>query len=1463
MTQELSCHHGHRFEAPQHAGGEAVCPLCGAVTSFEQSNTETMRGEATGPTQNLPNASPPGGSAPFETSRGVGLGKTQHIDPSIFPAPETPPSAETPPAPETQQTIFFDAGTSGDAQGLEGELDMSDGRTMAFDRPADLADPLLATGDFTGEGFAKTDAAKPTPIGDGSICESGRTIELRKPKTATISKTVILQHSPVDGGSTGQPPFRLLDLPDYKILGELGRGGMGVVYRARDEKRKRDVALKTLLHIGPFELQRFKQEFRSLADIAHPNLAVLYELVSDGEAWCFSMEILVAVDFTEYVWSGFEALHRNEGMKLVGGTLNGRPRMSAEIKERLFAGLKQLVLGLNALHQAGMLHRDIKPSNVLVTTEGRVVLVDFGLASQFEEGSAERPTGIHGTPEYMSPEQASCDTLSPASDWYAVGVMLYEVLTGHFPIAGAPVQVIFKKRTATPKAPRALEPSVPDDLNDLCVALLGKDPAKRPTAADVLRCIGAEDLIDELTSTAPVGGGHSVELVGREVHLQGLQTSFRQVIGGMTKTIFVHGRSGMGKSVLIHKFLEGVRRDDQAVVLSGRCYEQESVPFKALDNLIDSLADHLVSLAEEDVRAATPVDLLPLIRLFPVLGRIPGASEAGRPSIENVDQQELRQRAMNALRELLRRLGQRKPMVLYIDDLQWGDEDSADLLADLVRPPDAPRVLVLGSYRTENLEKSLCLQALEKAYTTGQHYPHRERMAVDSLQEADAQRLALLLLRRNDRKGRELAGKIARESRGWPFFVWELAQHVQEFPEIADQKLELDEVIWTRVNRLPEAARKLLELIAVTGRPIPATEAYQAIDAMERGQGLLAQLRTRHFVRSTESADEGTIVETYHDRIRESVVAHLETPTVHGHSLNLALTIENISGIKVADLCAHIDRTQEFEEPDGPLELEKHQWQRVFDLAYFFDAAGEHERAFPFALCAAEQAREQNALEVAEQQFRIALRGLKSASDAQGFRVSEGLGDILMLRGRYDAAEEQFQDALFHAKGDLALARIEGKLGELFSKRGNQATATFHIERALTVLGKRPPRSSTVIVLGLVKEGVTQLLHSLFPARFVGRRSLGTEQAKIDMVIVRLYDRLSYAYWFSRGLYSTVWAHLRQLNLVECYPPTLELAQAYSLHAPIMSAVAFYTRGIDYAERSLKIREEKHDLWGQGQSFHFHGVVLFAGSQFEECINKCREGIRLLENVGDFWEACSARYHYAESLYHLGDLRNAVVQAELMYRQAVEVGDASGAGYVLAPWAAATRGRISLDLIETEYARHREDPLSSVQLIQAHGIKVLLGDDDPEKAVGLFEKARRDAATRGLQNTYVMANHAWLTTSLRLLAERSENGSARQRQFLKQAKATCRKAVRVSRRFQNNLAHALRENAILAAMEGREKVARKLFAESLATAERQHAKYQHAQTLLAHGEAGLKFDWPNAAEEVSLSRKLIEEIEGG
>src|SRR5262249_58669116 len=159
--------------------------------------------------------------------------------------------------------------------------------------------------------------------------------------------------------------------------------------------------------------------------------------------------------------------------------------------------------------------------------------------------------------------------------------------------------------------------------------------------------------------------------------------------------------------------------------------------------------------------------------------------------------------------------------------------------------------------------------------------------------------------------------------------------------------------------------------------------------------------------------------------------------------------------------------------------------------------------------------------------------------------------------------------------------------------------------------GWRVPRGRLAVAVGVAWEGVVQLLHTAWPRRFLARRPAGGGRA--DLEAARLYNRLTYTCWFQRGSLPTLWVHLRAMNLAEVYPPSPELAQAYSNHAPTMTLLGWYRRATDYAERSLAIRRGLNDVWGQGQTLHFYGVALYAPAPYDQCRARRPAAIRLPE----------------------------------------------------------------------------------------------------------------------------------------------------------------------------------------------------------------------------------------------------------
>ena len=1104
-------------------------------------------------------------------------------------------------------------------------------------------------------------------------------------------------------------------------------------------------------------------------------------------------------------------------------------RLSEPVLTRLYDALRQVAAGLNALHKAGVLHRDIKHSNIMVTKDGRVVLVDFGLAVDSAAGGKGT---IQGTPAFMSPEQCSGRASSATTDWYGIGTMLYEILTGVLPFVGPIEELLTRKRKELPKEPREIEPGIPAELNNLCMRLLQIKPADRPSVLEILSAIGADDEIALLENDVAVAEKSDIDLVGRDLHLQMLRDHFAAMVVDRTSdslgdseakptryeadSVFVHGRSGMGKSVLVERFLQEIKNDADALVLSGRCYEQETVPFKALDSLMDSLATYLGGLRERKLWSLIPEDSRPLARLFPVLGQLPGINDSDRPSIENAEQKELRQRAVIALRELLTRLGDRKkPLVLYIDDLQWGDVDSADLLVDLLRPPNSPKLLLLGSYRTEGIGTSPCLIELAKEYSSGEHQPPRTDIAVEALTVEDSTKLALKLLGRDDAETRKTAAQIASESGGWPFFVWELTQGVQDDPNITSGSLELDDVIWARASRLPEETRRFLELVAVAARPIPATDAYRALDEVERGQSLLAQLRTASFVRTTTDEVRGTIVESYHDRIRESVSARVEMATAQKHHLSMARVIEEASGITAEDRTQWLNSTKPV--TDETVALTTEQWNTVFDLARHFSAGGRNDQALPYALIAAEQARRQDALEVAEKQFKVAEQGARDAPAHVQFRVANGLGDVLMLRGKYDEAEHRLTAAHEVAADEIVRAKTDRKLGELAFKRGRMQEAAEIIETALRNMGRWVPSSAIGYTVGVAWEGWIQLLHTFLPSFFVHRRKeipTGAERVRITLM-----SRLSYLNWFARGTVPTLWSHLVELNRAERYLPSLELAQAWSEHAPALSMVPLHKRGIRYAEKSLKIRRAHGHRWGMAQSLHFLGLAQHSAGRLRESVENMEQAVEIFEQTGDWWEANIVRYQLGLAHYRLGDLDLAIDYSKRVHRSGIELGDDQASGISLHCWVLAAHGDVPAEIIQKELSRTRADAQVATQVLLAEALRLYYAKD-LVYALARLDEAMHGIRKNSLRSYYISLTYSWRATVLReLLAQESSDGELDKR-YLRRAKHAVRAARFMAWSYPIERPHALREAGELALLQGNRGKAEKFYEASIKEAER-------------------------------------------
>ncbi len=737
----------------------------------------------------------------------------------------------------------------------------------------------------------------------------------------------------------------------FEVLDELGSGGFGRVLRCVDRESGDEVAVKELVGMRPAALLALKHEFRMVAEVQHEGLVRLYELFEEAGHWGFSMELVPGTDFLAFA--------RSEGQ---GRTFDER---------RLRAGLVALLEALGALHRAGLVHRDVKPDNVRVTPEGKVKLLDFGLVQAHHDLLPQE--GL-GTVAFMAPEQARGERVGEAADHYALGVLLYEVLTGELPFSGTAVEVMFQKQRELPDPPSTRSEGVPADLEAICMGLLAPTVEARLTGASVLeRLTGGQ--AGRLRSLRP---SLLDPFVGRKHERERLHAAFARARDGEARVVLITGESGIGKSALVSTFMGEVRDAlPNAMCLFGRCQPVEHVPFKMFDGVVDGLSGQLRSLPARELGALLPARPGLLSRLFHVLDRV-GAVQRDHAALEGVRAERFELFATFA--ELLSRISRREPLVLAIDDLQWADADSFALLDVVLDLAGHGRILIVATLRSLDALGAGVGSSI-KALTSRTCV---QQLALQPLDEADAQSLVQSLT--NLSRGDGLVANVCRAGAGHPMFVTELAKQLSTLPAGIDSALELDALLRKRVHALGDSALNVLTLLALSGSPLP--RAVLAHAALVRGEDfssvllLLRRERLARFVRAGELA-------CYHDRVREAMLADLNAEQTRKGHLSLARAWTNANAPDAGSIARH------------------------------FMAAGSVVEAAPWLVRAAERAMESAAFEQASKYFAARL-------ELKGAELSEGERRALTLSyARSLAASGRSRDAA-HA----LLAALPGAVAE-------------------------------------------------------------------------------------------------------------------------------------------------------------------------------------------------------------------------------------------------------------------------------------------------------------------------------------------------------------------------------------------------------------------------------------------------
>lgn len=610
----------------------------------------------------------------------------------------------------------------------------------------------------------------------------------------------------------------------FRILSSLGSGGTCEVWRVRDGEHGDIVALKALRRLDATSLYRLKREFRLLSGIEHPNLVQYYELIGgvDEHDWLVTMEYVAGSDFLTWCrgkrkkgvsessrTASYESSLPSQDIDLAEECLpkaasngNGLPDLM-----RLRSAMRQLVEGVAAVHRAGQIHRDLKPGNVMVTPAGRAVILDFGLVAEADQDYTEgtMTDQIAGSAAYMAPEQAVGHRLTEAADWYAVGVMLYEALTGAWPYSGHVYRMLRAKQELDPVPPRVLVPECPEDLNQLCMALLHRDPERRPVVHQTRAALRGRE----------VRVGFRPKEVGlhfRDSAMARMERALDATREGQLTVLELQGVTGSGRTALLREFVRRARNSGEVSFLKARCFPWEKVKLAVVDGLVDNLTRVLRRMDNRRVsrRFADP-DLAYAIQAFPALERV-SALSTDFVDVSDEPKEEIIQRGVATIGRTIGRLMAYKTVVLVVDDAHLAPIESARAFAYMIHQAGRGRLMVVLASDAENTGPMSRWLIPELTGLGARH--HSVELTPLSMSACKSLAAAWLSLPEDDRN----VAMLANESGGNPGQLYRLAR---QMVGLAERPGVVNAVVVSQVRGLPPGTMALLQVLCVADEPIP------------------------------------------------------------------------------------------------------------------------------------------------------------------------------------------------------------------------------------------------------------------------------------------------------------------------------------------------------------------------------------------------------------------------------------------------------------------------------------------------------------------------------------------------------------------------------------------------------------------------------------------------------------------
>jgi len=746
----------------------------------------------------------------------------------------------------------------------------------------------------------------------------------------------------------------------YHLNAELGQGGMGIVYLARDTVLNRDVALKLVSspRLGTDGRSRLLSEAQTVAQLKHPNIVTVYDA---GEVENQPYVVM------EYIQGDTLDKHQLDGY------------------QQIVDVAKQICTALEYAHSHNIVHRDLKPENVIIQPNGNLQLMDFGLAVSTTSRMTENGL-IMGTVAYMSPEQAFGYEVTPASDLYSLGVMLYEMVTGNLPFeADDALGVITQHIHAPVVPPIAKAEDLPGPLNDLIVSLLSKEPDERPaSAADVLAVLedpslfeSAGSLDKELSVLDRIVRGR---ILGREGEFAEVRSLWLKSIAGQGQTVLISGEPGIGKTRLMREIATNAGVSG-GTALIGECYAESNAPYNAFSQIIrQGLQRH-----HHNGNGLPDAVLDDLLDLTPDLRH----SYLDIQANQKLDPESEQQRLFENMVVFCETYSKNSPLLLIVDDAHWGDSGTLAMLHHLIRRTQNLPLMILVTYREVELKEALPFNEMLLEL-------NRQRIGTRlKLKRLNREQTCLMLKAIfAEEISDEFLDGIYHETDGNPFFIEEVCRALVEsgavYYESGEwQRLSMDEMeipqgvqiaVESRLIKLPEEHQEVLRMASILGREFEFKILLESLDLDEDT-----------LIDALESAEEAQMI--------AEVDGSGDVTFVFVHALVPSAIMDSVRTLRRRKMHRRAANAIEAISP-----------QDYESLAYHYSEAGDEIQALRYYTQAGERAAAAFANQDAERYFQSALDLVEEEREHADLLTQLGLSQT--NQGKKYEAVETWQQAI-------------------------------------------------------------------------------------------------------------------------------------------------------------------------------------------------------------------------------------------------------------------------------------------------------------------------------------------------------------------------------------------------------------------------------------------------------------------